>query len=190
VLELPTFDASVSTLDQTVDVDYYLPGCPPPVKLIVGAVTALLEGKLPPKKSVLAPNVALCDECPRKNSKPDRLAVSEFKRPHQVIIDPEKCLLDQGLLCMGPVTRAGCEAACINGNMPCTGCMGPTDEIRDYGGKAASAFASIVNADDEAAIARVLEGIVDPTGTFYRYSLPASLLYRRIQNFTKGGPES
>ena len=186
-LELPTFDASVSTLDQTVNVDYYLPGCPPPVKLIAGAVTALLEGKLPPKGSVLAPNIALCDECPRKESKPDKIAITEFKRPHQIKIDPEKCLLDQGLLCMGPVTRAGCDAACVNGNMPCTGCMGPTDGIRDYGGKAISAFASVADAKDEAAIARVLEGIADPAGTFYRYSLPSSFLYRRIEHNKQGG---
>jgi F420-non-reducing hydrogenase small subunit len=189
-LELPTFDRSVRTLDQTIDVDYYLPGCPPPVKLIAGAVTALLEGKLPPKGAVLAPNIALCDECPRKESKPEKLAITEFKRPHQIMIDPERCLLDQGLLCMGPVTRAGCDAACVCGNMPCTGCMGPTDGIRDYGGKAVSAFASIADAKDEAAITRVLEGIADPAGTFYRYSLPSSFLYRRIQNNGKGGSAS
>ena len=189
-LELPTFDRSVKTLDQTIDVDYYLPGCPPPVKLILAAVTALLEGKLPPKGAVLAPNIALCDECPRKESKPDKLAITEFKRPHQIIIDPERCLLDQGLLCMGPVTRAGCDAACVCGNMPCTGCMGPTDEIRDYGGKAVSAFASIADAKDETAITRVLEGIADPAGTFYRYSLPSSFLFHRIETNVKGGAAS
>ena len=33
-LKIPEFYDTVKTLDQTVDVDYYLPGCPPPVKLI------------------------------------------------------------------------------------------------------------------------------------------------------------
>jgi F420-non-reducing hydrogenase small subunit len=56
---LPSFRDSVRTLDQTVEVDYYLPGCPPPVKLIANAVTAILENKLPPKGTVLAPDKAL-----------------------------------------------------------------------------------------------------------------------------------
>ncbi|MFB0515138.1 MAG: oxidoreductase [Candidatus Neomarinimicrobiota bacterium] len=180
-LTLPAFSNTVRTLDQTVDVDYYLPGCPPPVKLIVNAVTAILEGKLPPKGTVLAPDKALCDECPRKETKPEEMKIEQFKRPHQIIIDPEECLLAQGLLCLGPATRSGCEAACINGNMPCTGCLGPTSRVKDYGAKALSAIASSLEADDEQTIARLMEGIVDPAGTFYRYSLPASLLHRRRQ---------
>lgn len=178
-LILPAFSETVRTLDQTVGVDYYLPGCPPPVKLIVDAVTAILEGKLPPKGSVLAPDKALCDECPRKETKPEEFAIQEFKRPHQIIIDPEECLLAQGLLCLGPATRSGCEAACISRNMPCTGCMGPTSRVKDYGAKALSAIASSLEAEDEEVIARLMEGIVDPGGTFYRYSLPASLLHHR-----------
>ena len=189
-VSLPYFGPSVKTLDQTVDVDYYLPGCPPPVKLIVGALTALLEGKMPPKGSILAPNVALCDECPRKDSKPDKLLVKEFKRPHLAVIDPDKCLLEQGFLCLGPATRSGCGAACIAGNMPCTGCGGPTDGVRDYGAKVLSALASIGEANEEEAAAALMAGIVDPTGTFYRYSLPASLLHRRVRGNGDGGAES
>ncbi|HUU45210.1 MAG TPA: oxidoreductase [Acidobacteriota bacterium] len=187
VLTLPEFYDSVKTLAQTIDVDYYLPGCPPPVKLIVEAVTALLEGKLPAKGSVLAPNIAMCDECPRKESKPEKVLVTEFKRPHQIIADPEKCLLDQGLLCMGPVTRSGCGAACVSGNMPCTGCMGPTEGIQDYGGKALSTFASCATAIEEDDVSKVMDGIVDPAGTFYRYSLPASFLHRRVRHNGNGG---
>ncbi len=184
VLTLPVFEDSVRTLAQTVDVDYFLPGCPPPVKLIAGAVQALLSGNLPPKGSVLAPNIALCDECPRKASKPDHLLIDQFRRPHLVKTDPELCLLAQGLLCMGPVTRSGCDAACVSGQMPCTGCLGPVDEIRDYGAKALSAFASLANADRPETIEAALSGIPDPAGSFYRYSLPASLLFRRLTSIT------
>lgn len=189
-LALPRFSDAVRTLDQTVEVDYYLPGCSPPVKLIVSALAAILEGKLPPKGAVLAPNVALCDECPRKESKPDEMLITEFKRPHQIEIDPEKCLLDQGLLCLGPVTRSGCEAACINGNMPCSGCLGPTDGVKDYGAKAASAMASILKYDDETEIADHLDKIADPSGTFYRYTLPASLIHRSVLPHKTGGKQS
>jgi F420-non-reducing hydrogenase small subunit len=179
-LTLPVFHDSVNTLDQTVPVDYYLPGCPPPVELIVNAVMAILEGKLPPKGSVLAPDVALCTDCPRKNSKPEKLSITEFKRPYQMLIDPEQCLLAQGLLCMGPATRSGCGSACINGNMPCTGCMGPTSRVKDFGAKALSAMASSLEATEEDAVEAVVASIADPAGTFYRYSLPASLLYKKV----------
>lgn len=186
-LTLPAFSDSVRTLDQTVEVDYYLPGCPPPVPLIVEAVTAILEGKLPDKGTVLAPDRALCHECPRQAGKPDKLLIKDLKRPHQVLIDPEDCLLAQGLLCLGPVTRGGCSAACIEGNMPCTGCLGPTSRVKDYGAKALSLIASILDADDEGQVEAQLDALVDPLGTFYRYSLPASLLHRRPSAPAQGG---
>jgi F420-non-reducing hydrogenase small subunit len=180
-LTLPSFGSSVRALDQVIDVDYYLPGCPPPAGLIAAAVTALVEGKLPEKGAVLAPDVALCSECPRAATKPDKLAVRAFRRPHQALIDPDLCLLAQGLICLGPATRAGCAAACLTGNMPCTGCMGPTSSVVDYGAKALSAIASILDADGEEETAARVAEIADPVGTFYRYSLPTSLLHRRVR---------
>jgi F420-non-reducing hydrogenase small subunit len=87
---------------------------------------------------VLAPDVALCESCPRKHSKPDQFSLPAFKRPHQVLIDEEQCLLTQGLVCLGPATRGGCGSRCITGNMPCTGCFGPTSRVRDGGAKAFS----------------------------------------------------
>jgi F420-non-reducing hydrogenase small subunit len=182
MLRLPAVHDTVRTLGQVVEVDYYLPGCPPPVRLVREALGAILGGKLPPKGTVLAPDVALCEECPRKSTKPERLLVSEFKRPHQTDVDPEKCLLAQGLLCLGPATRSGCGSACVGANMPCTGCLGPTSHVRDYGGKALSALASALDATEGPDVERLLAGIVDPVGTFYRYSLPASLLHRRVRS--------
>ncbi len=108
---LPEFHNVVRALDQVVEVDFYIPGCPPTPKITKAAIGALLAGKLPPKGSVLAPDVALCDQCPRKASKPADLSFTEFKRPHQVLLDPNLCLLAQGVVCMGPATRGGCEAA-------------------------------------------------------------------------------
>jgi F420-non-reducing hydrogenase small subunit len=191
-LRLPHFEETVHTLDQVVDVDYYLPGCPPPVELIRSAVTALVEGQLPEKGSVLAPDVALCAECPRVKTKPADLRVTEFRRPHEMIAEPETCLLAQGLVCLGPATRSGCGAPCIAANMPCTGCMGPTSRVVDYGAKALSAIASLVAAEEEDAVGEVLRRLVDPVGTFYRYSIPASLLHRRVERETaasRGGAE-
>jgi F420-non-reducing hydrogenase small subunit len=170
----------VRSLDQVVEVDYYLPGCAPTPKLLKQAITALLSGDLPPKGSVLAPDIALCDECPRKETKPADLRFTEFKRPHWTQIDPEKCLLAQGLVCVGPATRGGCEALCIKGNMPCTGCFGPTSRVKDQGAKMLSSLSSSVDAREEKDIEEILAGIPDPVGVFYRYGLARSLLRRKV----------
>jgi F420-non-reducing hydrogenase small subunit len=58
--------------------------------------------------------------------------------------------------------------------------MGPTSSVADYGAKALSAIASIISANDEGEIVARIAEIVDPVGTFYRYSLPASLLHHRV----------
>ena len=177
---LPAFWNVVRTLDQVIDVDYYIPGCPPTPSITKAAIGAILEGKLPPKGSVLAPDIALCDECPRKATKPKDVSFTKFRRPHLTKLDPETCFLAQGLVCMGPATRGGCEAACTRGNMPCSGCFGPTSRVRDQGAKILSSLCANLAARNEEEIATALEGIPDPIGTFYRYGLANSLLRRKI----------
>lgn len=176
---LPGLYNTVRTLDQVIDVDYSVPGCPPTVNLIEGAVNALLTGNLPPKGTVLAPDHALCEDCERKDTRPERLGITQWKRPHEVLIETDKCLLAQGLMCLGPATRAGCGAMCTAGNMPCTGCFGPTSRVRDYGAKALSGLASIVDSNEDDVIAKILDKIPDPVGLVYRYSLAASALRRK-----------
>jgi F420-non-reducing hydrogenase small subunit len=176
---LPELFETVRSLDQVVDVDYYLPGCPPTPKILWNAVQVLLSGNLPPKGTVLAPDRALCDECPRKDTRPEKLTLKEFKRPQDLVIDEATCLLAQGVVCLGPATRSGCEALCPQGNMPCTGCFGPTSRVRDYGAKALSAISSIIESNDDAEIEQIVQTVPDPVGTFYRYSLPSSMLRRK-----------
>lgn len=180
-LELPEFYDMVKALDNVIDVDYYIPGCPPTPKITLRAIEAILQGQLPEKGAVLAGDRALCYECDLNSTKPEKLLVSELKRVHQVIPERDKCLIAQGIMCLGPVTRGGCEALCVHGGMPCTGCFGPVERVRDYGAKALSAMASIVDTKDETALAKAFEGVPDPAGTFYRYSAPASYLERKRQ---------
>jgi len=179
-LELPRLHEAVRALDQVVRVDYYIPGCPPTPNLTKEALAALLSGKLPPIGTVLAPDTALCDECPRRASKPLDLSFADFKRPHETLLDSEKCLLAQGIVCCGPATRGGCGALCVSGNMPCSGCFGPTSRVRDQGAKLLSSLCANVAAKDEPGINRALDGIPDPLGTFYRYGLPHSMLSRNV----------
>lgn len=185
-LDLPAFWDTVKPLDRVIDVDYYLPGCPPTPKLVADAVGALLRGDLPPRGSVLAGTRALCHECRLNTTKPEKLLLKDLRRVHVTKVDPEKCLLAQGVVCLGPVTRGGCEALCINGNMPCTGCFGPTDEVRDQGAKGISYLSSILDLDKEDDIQKALDNLPDPVGTFYRYSLPSSFLVRTKEVRTRG----
>ncbi len=186
-LTLPEFFDQVSPLDRIVEVDYYLPGCPPPVARILEAVDAVFAGLLPPRGTVLAPTKALCDECDRNKHAAKRMP--DIKRSYEVAADPTVCFLEQGMVCLGPVTRAGCGQRCINGNWPCTGCMGPTPEVQDQGGKMISALASILRLDDERELTRVqteqlLAKVKDPVGTFYMYGLASATLNRRRQHGT------
>lgn len=175
-LEIPDFYDTVKTLAQTVDVDYFVPGCPPEEKTTWLALETLIEGKLPPKGTVISHSVkAVCDECPRiKKEK----KIKKFYRPYEIIPDAETCLLEQGLLCYGPATRGGCGALCPQANMPCTGCYGPVEGVADQGAHFLTALASVIDSDDPEEIQRIINDIVDPAGTFYRYSLPDSLLRR------------
>ena len=176
-LHLPIFYDTLKTLDQTVDVDYYLPGCPPEAENIWTAIVAILEGKLPPKGSVIGLNTTVCDECPRKRNEKK---IKKFYRTWQMIPDEETCLLEQGLLCCGIATRAGCKALCPAVNSPCIGCHGANDGVTDYGARLMSAVASVIDSNDPDEIDRIIsEGIPDPVGSFYRFSLAKSQLRRK-----------
>ncbi len=181
-VELPQFRNRVKALDQVIDVDNYLPGCPPTPAILKKALFTLLEGDLPEKGAVLAPDLALCNECPRKESKPEEITFEEFKRPHEVKMDPELCFLAQNVLCMGLATRGGCEALCVNGNMPCGGCFGPLSEVEDQGAKVIASIGSTIKGLEESEIYEVLDTIPDPVGTFYRYALPASLIKEKVSD--------
>ena len=178
-VSLPEFFESVRTLDQTVDVDYFLPGCPPEAHQIWAVIELIVSGgPLPPAGSVIgAGDRTVCEECLRSR---EEKRITEFVRPHQIIADPELCLLDQGILCMGPATRSGCGGLCVAAGAPCRGCYGPPPEVRDQGLNMMSAVSSVVDSTDEKGIQAILDQIGDPIGTFHRFSLPKST-FRRVQ---------
>ena len=192
-LTLPEFYHTVKSLDQVVDVDYYLPGCPPEPPQIWAVlqvvVAGLLEGApLPPKGSIVgASNLALCEECPLEKQEK---SISRFYRPYEITPEPGICLLEQGLICMGPSTRGGCGALCPQVGMGCRGCYGPLPGVEDQGAKMLSAIASVFDAGEpgmeeaelEQRIGEVVDTIADPAGTFYRFSMAHSLLKRAKVN--------
>jgi F420-non-reducing hydrogenase small subunit len=184
VLTLPYFYDTVKTLDQTIDVDYYLPGCPPEPERIWDAIVAILEGNLPAPGSVIGAETTVCDDCSRTRTEKK---ITEFKRTWQIIPDPDQCLLEQGLVCCGIATRAGCGGLCPSVNSPCIGCYGPNEGVTDFGARMMTSLASVIDSDDPVEIDRIIrEGIPDPIGTFYRFSLAHSEL-RRTSMRTNGG---
>ena len=89
-------------ISSIVPVDYYVPGCPIDKKEFLKVTKALLLGKRPE-----IPNYPVCVEC--------KLAGNV-------------CTFDKGETCLGPVTRAGCNAICISNGRHCWGCRGPVDD--------------------------------------------------------------
>jgi len=181
-LTLPEFYDTVKSLDQVVDVDYYLPGCPPTPDMIMEAVNAIAENKLPPKGTIFGPLKSVCDECRFEKSEKK---IKQIKRVYEVDKIEDKCLLEQGIICLGPATRGGCNARCLDANMPCTGCGGPTPNSVDQGAKMISALASILGIENEEKmseeeIQKLIDQVVDPIGTFYKYCLATSLLKRKV----------
>jgi len=125
--EFPTVNITpwtdrVYAVDEVIKVDAMIPGCAPSPDLFAEAVTALLIGK--PFK---LEEKAVCEDCPLKREKK---AIAAIKRPLESPTSKERCLLEQGYLCLGPATRTGCGGhekipRCIACGFPCRGCMGP-----------------------------------------------------------------
>lgn len=128
--KVPAWLDRVYAVDELVRVDVYIPGCPPHPKNIADALTALLKGE-----SWSLPERSVCDTCPTIREKKAR--GSMIKRSlENAEFDPEKpidqmrCLMEQGFICLGPVTRAGCRGdsdapRCIKARIGCRGCFGP-----------------------------------------------------------------
>ena len=193
LLEIPVFYNTVKSLDQVVNVDYTIPGCPPEPHqiwtVLQAVVAALTQGAdLPPGGSVIgAGETAVCQECTLKK---DIKTIDRFYRPYELLPETDLCLLEQGLMCMGPATRSGCGALCPQVGMGCRGCYGPMAGVEDQGAKMMTAIASVLDvggpgqelAEIEQQLDEVMDSIVDPAGTFYRFSMSHSLLRRAKVN--------
>jgi len=180
MISIPEFNPVLKTLDQVVPVDYYMPGCPPEshqIAAVVDLVIQVLQGQAtlpPPGTTIGAGASTVCDDCPRlRNVK----AIKKFVRIQDLnTIDPELCLLEQGIPCNGPATRNGCGALCPKASAQCIGCYGPAEGVVDYGARLIGSYASVIDSNDPDEIERILDGIPDPVGQFYRFNLAGSLM--------------
>jgi F420-non-reducing hydrogenase small subunit len=186
---LPELTAPVRALEALVPVDFSVPGCPPEVDRlweVLQILTAAFGGdqELPARGSVLGGSEAtVCEDCTRQRPEGK---VARFWRLHEADPDPARCLLDEGLVCSGPATRGGCGAPCPAAGAPCRGCYGYPSGIEDAGARMLGALATITDVGapdtDPERLKRqseeVLNSVVDPVGTLYRYCFAHSLLAR------------
>lgn len=165
---LPELTSRVQPLSDFVKVDVSVPGCAPETDTLIAALTAALEGR-----EWSMPRRNMCDECGREK----RLLLehsSEFVSDSVVgimeldEIDPTACFLEQGVICMGPMTREGCGARCTAAGVPCRGCQGPSREDFEQGGKMIDALAAVLPAG-------AIMFLDDLVGTGYRFSMPISI---------------
>lgn len=183
----------VRHLAQEVEVDYFIPGCPPEPHQIWQAIELILSGDLPPKGSTIGcGTLTVCDDCDRLKAEK---SIKAFRRNYEFYPDRQSCLLEQGLLCMGIATRNGCGAPCTKANMPCTGCYGAPDGVSDQGAKMVAALGSIMDIGDTTGLseedisARVndfIKSIPDYAGLFYKYSLAGSTLGGKVGRIEDG----
>jgi len=121
-------------LSAVVKVDYAIPGCPIDKREFLEVIKALLIGKRPP-----LPSYAVCVEC--------KLA-------------DNPCVFDQGMTCLGPVTRAGCGAICPSYGNRCEGCRGLVEEPNLNGYRAVLTERGLTT-EDVLAQFRLFEGCLE-----------------------------
>ncbi|MEM3546447.1 MAG: hypothetical protein QXU47_02750 [Candidatus Bathyarchaeia archaeon] len=109
-------ELELKPIHSIIKVDLELPGCPPPENLMSMLLYALIGGREFKHKTV---NV--CSECPFHPCRAKYPIIIREIFPKR---KTEQCLLEEGILCLGPITRAGCEAKCIVQGGSCYGCMG------------------------------------------------------------------
>jgi len=119
--KLPELKDLMYPICNFVDVDYYIPGCPPMPFLIVHTLKSIVNRKQPIRYQSV-----VCTECHRRimPAKLDRLYGIYEKEA-----DPKLCLVSQGFVCLGSLTRDGCGAPCPRAGFTCFGCRGPADSL-------------------------------------------------------------
>jgi len=189
---LPQMENRVAALEQVIAVDYVIPGCQPTQSLLWAGIQALAcgprsqsklsfaaarlpvalaqsvtAGIAPPKGACFAGDKAVCASCCRvKEEKKFKAAI----RPYEKYEESGRCLLEQGLVCLGISTREGCGGLCTGVGQPCRGCFGKAEAVYDPGAKMVSAISSTFDSADQNEIEQMASGLNDLSGTFYRYT--------------------
>ena len=147
-------------ISDVVQIDGIIPGCPPPLKLIGNCLIRLIENK-----EIKLSEKNLCSSCPLRgnNNIPFEKPVNKLNPSNNeltIFNEKSNCFLDNGILCLGPITREGCDHICIEQGIPCEGCLGPVS--KDYTSNLIN-FLSLINLSKD---------LTKYKGIFYRFSKP------------------
>ncbi|MFX1273695.1 MAG: hypothetical protein ACFFBP_11440 [Promethearchaeota archaeon] len=147
-------------LSDFIEIDGIIPGCPPPSKLFGNCLIKLLE-----RKNIELSKKNLCSECPYKTTfKFNPITQINQLYPHNIELnnyeENTNCFLSRGIMCLGPITREGCDHECIKRGIPCEGCLGPVS--RDFTSSIIN-FLSLLN---------LVKDLKKYSGIFYRFSKP------------------
>jgi len=171
--DIPRLEHWIVPVDDLVNVEAKIPGCPPPPKFIAEQLSTLLNGG-----SQRLSKKTVCDECDLQK---EIKRIDKIRRWGEGKTDFSKCFLEQGYICLGIATRAGCESRCIKAGTPCRGCFGPAEKVKDAGAKLISAIASTASLDSPEAMnpQQLAESFIDVVGTAYRFTLASSIIRKK-----------
>jgi len=150
----------VEPISNHIEIEGIIPGCPPPSKLFGNCLIRLVENK-----DITLSEKNMCANCPLIGNMEinSHINISKINPdPEEISLDEEnsECFLKKGILCLGPITRDGCENKCITLGLPCEGCMGPVS--KDF-------TSNIIN---YLSLIELSQELKNYSGIFYRFSKP------------------
>lgn len=160
---------TVTPVDEVIDVDLYLPGCPPHAHYIFESLSSLVEGR-----EAKAGQETVCAGCKRVMKKTD---VSTISNSQDGIAEDDICFLSQGYICLGSVTLDRCLAPCPNHGIMCTGCAGPTMQIlsepnHDIRTEVSERMSKLTNIDHDT----IINHIEKSAKTHYAYAMATKMI--------------
>lgn len=169
---IPRLEKVVQPLSDVIDVDLFLPGCPPHAHFIAESLLTLLEGKTPKVR-----DETVCARCKRRMEKTD---VDRIKSVSEGIPNDSQCFLSQGYICLGSVTLDRCLAPCPTNGTVCTGCAGPTRQIllepnRDIRTELADRMAFLTKIPGKEITAAIEAGAKD----YYSYAMATRMIGKK-----------
>jgi len=147
-------------------------GLPDIVKDIVGAAAVLLT-----KCDAFKPGLQnVCAHCDRNDG---NIKLIGYKRDYEGgVKDQKTCFLNQGYICLGFLTNAGCGAKCPNANSPCIGCYAPMEEIVDDPDKFVAKIQDILG---DRPLDDLINTMADPVGVFYKANYARTKISNKIK---------
>lgn len=159
-------------IDSEIEVDLYLPGCPPDATYIFEALVSLVRGR-----QTTIGRRSVCFHCNRKMVKTE---TSELRRAFDGRFDSELCFLSQGCLCFGSVTLDRCMAPCMKVGVPCFSCGGPSEPIilepqKDVRTEVAMRMSHLTRIPHE----RIVEEIEHQAKTHFAYAMASPVFQQK-----------